>query len=168
MTARFAVVGLGGNLDDPARTFLSAASMLDATPGVRATARSRLYESAPVGPPQPNYLNAALRVELELDARALLERCLEIERAHGRDRSRETRWGPRTLDLDILYIDGESIDEDDLSVPHARLEERAFALVPLLDVAPELENRFRLASGLRRGDLREVAWPASSVQKGPG
>ena len=131
----------------------------DATPDVRVTRRSTLYETAPVGPPQPNYLNAALRVDFRLGARALLERCLEIERAHGRDRARELRWGPRTLDLDILYIDGEEIEESDLVVPHPRLEERAFALVPLLDVAPELEERFRVSRGLRQGDLREVDWP---------
>lgn len=158
--SRFAVVGLGGNLGDPARAFRSAEAMLDATPGVRVVARSPLYESAPVGPPQPNYLNAALRLELELDARALLARCLEIERAHGRDRAREERWGPRTLDLDILVVEGEEVHEDDLVVPHPRLEERAFALVPLLDVAPELEASYRLASGLTRGDLREMPWPA--------
>jgi 2-amino-4-hydroxy-6-hydroxymethyldihydropteridine diphosphokinase len=159
VSARFAVIGLGGNLGDPPRAFLSAAAMLEATEGVRVLARSRLYESAPVGPPQPNYSNAALRLEIEVGARALLERCLEIERAHGRDRAREQRWGPRTLDLDVLYVEGEEIDEDDLVVPHPRLEERAFAIVPLLDVAPELEERYRLASGLRKGDLHEVAWP---------
>lgn len=158
---RLAVVGLGGNLGDPAQAFLSAEAMLAATPGVRVAARSRLYETAPVGPPQPNYLNAAIRLDLdlELDARALLARCLEIERAHGRDRTREERWGPRTLDLDILFVEGETIDEDDLVVPHPRLPERAFALVPLLDVAPELEARYRLAPGLTRGDLRETPWP---------
>src|SRR5690606_10166882 len=103
--------GLGGNLGDPARAFRSAEAMLDATAGVRVLARSPLYESAPVGPPQPNYLNAALRLELELelDARSLLERCLEIERAHGRERAREERWGPRTLDLDVLYVEGEEV-----------------------------------------------------------
>lgn len=156
---RFAVIGLGGNLGEPALAFIEAAEMLDATEGVRVVARSTLYESAPVGPPQPNYHNAALRVELELDARALLERCLEIERAHGRDREGEVKDGPRTLDLDILYIEGEAIDEDDLIVPHPRLEGRAFALVPLLEVAPELEERYRLAPGLTQGDLRELEWP---------
>jgi 2-amino-4-hydroxy-6-hydroxymethyldihydropteridine diphosphokinase len=157
--SRFAVVGLGGNLGEPAHAFRSAEIMLDATEGICVVARSRLYESAPVGPPQPSYLNAALRVELAIETRALLARCLEIERAHGRERARETRWGPRTLDLDILYVEGEAIHEDDLVVPHAHLEERAFALVPLLDVAPELEDRYRCASGLRRGDLRELDWP---------
>jgi len=158
----FAVIGLGGNLGDPVEAFGSAARMLDATPGLRVLARSKLYETAPIGPPQPHYLNAALRLELAISPRALLRRCLEIERAHGRDREKEIRFGPRTLDLDLLYVDGVVMHEDDLVVPHPRLEERAFALVPLLDVAPELEPRYRHASGLTQGGIREVPWPPSA------
>src|SRR5690606_18296443 len=117
----FAVIGLGGNLGDPVEAFGSAARMLDATPGLRVLARSKLYETAPIGPPQPHYLNAALRLELAISPRALLRRCLEIERAHGRDREKEIRFGPRTLDLDLLYVDGVVMHEDDLVVPHPRL-----------------------------------------------
>ena len=130
------VVGLGGNLGDREATLASAVSELGALGTVLAV--SALYETAPVGPPQPAYLNAAARVETPRSPRALLDGLLAIERRHGRERAQ--KWGPRTLDLDILWILGAVVSEDDLVVPHARLRERRFALVPLLDVAPDARH----------------------------
>jgi 2-amino-4-hydroxy-6-hydroxymethyldihydropteridine diphosphokinase len=98
-------------------------------------ARSRVYVTAPVGgPPQPDYLNAAILIEWDRSAIALLDHLQAIELALGRVRGE--RNGPRTIDLDILWSDGPPIDEERLTVPHPRLKERAFALRPLLDVVP--------------------------------
>ncbi len=98
-------------------------------------ARSRVYETAPVGgPPQPAFLNAAVLVAWEMAPRDLLVVTQAIERELGR--TRDVRWGPRTIDLDLLWIEGVTVDEPDLVVPHPRLAERAFAVAPLLDVAP--------------------------------
>lgn len=129
-----AVVGLGSNLGDRLALLRAAAARL---PGV--VAASSIYETAPVGPPQPDYLNAAVLVERPgaaraEEARALLETMLEIERGLGRVRA--GRWGPRTIDLDLLWVEGLAVGEPGLVVPHPHLDERAFALVPLLDVSP--------------------------------
>jgi 2-amino-4-hydroxy-6-hydroxymethyldihydropteridine diphosphokinase len=132
-----AIVGLGSNLGSREAFVVLAAKMLAADPAIELVARSRMYVTPPIGPPQPDFVNAAVRIASELPARAILDRCLAIERALGR--VREARWGPRTIDLDLLYWEGGAIDEPDLTVPHPRLIERAFALAPLLDVAPELE-----------------------------
>jgi 2-amino-4-hydroxy-6-hydroxymethyldihydropteridine diphosphokinase len=142
-----AVVGLGANLGDPAATLVAAVAELSLVG--RVTAISALYETDPVGPPQPAYLNAAVRVRFEGPARGLLGALLDIERRHGR--VRRDRWGPRTLDLDLLWIAGEAVIEDGLVVPHPRLAERRFALVPLLEVAPEA--RHPLSGALLRGWL---------------
>jgi 2-amino-4-hydroxy-6-hydroxymethyldihydropteridine diphosphokinase len=95
---------------------------------------SAVYESAPVGPPQGDYLNAALRAEADLEPEALLDELLLIERQCGRER--RVRWGPRTLDLDLLWIDGVRVETPRLTVPHPDLARRPFAILPLLDVAP--------------------------------
>jgi 2-amino-4-hydroxy-6-hydroxymethyldihydropteridine diphosphokinase len=128
-----AVIGLGGNLGDRLANLRRAVSALRAHGNL--VAASSVYETAPVGPPQPDYLNAAISLETTLTPRALLDALLAIERAMGR--VRDVKWGPRTIDLDVLWILGVTIEEDDLIVPHPRLTERAFALLPLLDVAPE-------------------------------
>ena len=96
---------------------------------------SRLYETDPVGPPQPRYLNAALLVRTVEPPGALLTRLLRVERRLGRER--RERWGPRTIDLDVLWGRGLVVREPGLRVPHERLGERPFALIPLLDVSPE-------------------------------
>jgi 2-amino-4-hydroxy-6-hydroxymethyldihydropteridine diphosphokinase len=140
-----AVVGLGANLGDPRATFEAAIAELGATAGVMVRARSALYRTAPVGPPQPEFRNAAVRLEAELTPLALLDLLLAIERAHGRDRAVEMRWGPRPLDLDLLYVFGRRVAEARLVVPHPELTKRAFALAPLLDVAPELVGEFGAA-----------------------
>ena len=115
-----------------------AVARIDRIEGVRVVARSRVYETAPVGgPPQPSFLNAAVAVECTLSLLALLEELLRIEVSLGRVRGDdEVRFGPRTLDLDVLWADGAILDEPHLTVPHPRLAGRAFALLPLLEVAP--------------------------------
>jgi 2-amino-4-hydroxy-6-hydroxymethyldihydropteridine diphosphokinase len=132
------VVGVGANLGDRLATMRAAVARIDAIDGVRVLARSRLYETVPVGVvEQPAFMNGAVLVECTLSPLALLDALLAIERELGRTRSQDTmRWGPRTIDLDVLWIDGVALDDPHLVVPHPRMHERAFALVPLLDVAP--------------------------------
>jgi len=140
------VIGLGANLGDRLETLRSAVRRLEALG--RVLEISRLYESGPLGPPQPDYLNAAVLLESTLGPRELLEGLLGIEREHGRQR--RERWGPRTLDLDLLYGPELVLEEPGLSVPHPELHCRAFALLPLLDVAPlALDPR----TGLRYSEL---------------
>ena len=129
-----AVVGFGANLGDRLATMRAALRELGLVAGVEAT--SHLYATAPVGgPAQPEYLNAAALVAWEGPARALLDALLAIEAGLGRVRGAE-RFGPRTIDLDVLWIEGVALEQDALTVPHPRLAERAFALAPMLEVAP--------------------------------
>ena len=131
------VIGLGSNLGDRAANIAAAIAALR-MPDIHVLRRSPLYETPPAGgPPQGDYLNGAVLIVTSLPAHELLERCLFIERSLGRTRPDEVRWGPRTIDLDLLWIEGESLVEPGLSVPHPRLAERIFALRPLLDVAPD-------------------------------
>lgn len=131
-------VGLGSNIGDSAAYVAAGLSALESLPGTRLRARSRLYRSAPWGPvPQADFLNAVAWLDTNLAAPALLESLLAIEQRHGRRRDR--RWGPRTLDLDILLYDDAVLATPTLTVPHPRLAERAFVLVPLAELAPELE-----------------------------
>ena len=130
-----AVLGLGGNLGARCAALRCALGMLAATPGCRLLARSPLYETPPLGPPQPDYLNAAVRVSWEGEPAGLLARTQQIERVLGRERS--LHWGPRTLDIDVLYWSEGPLCLPGLVVPHRSLHDRAFALAPLLDVAPE-------------------------------
>lgn len=131
-----AFIGLGGNLGD-VRTRLDAAiAALDATPGLRVTGRSRSFSTPPWGHlDQPDFVNAAIAVSTTLTPHALLDTLLSVEQAFGRVREGE-RWGPRTLDLDLLAFGDAMIDDDRLTVPHPRIAERAFVLLPLADIAP--------------------------------
>lgn len=132
-----AYVGLGANVGPREVTILSAVDLLAAADGVSVVAVSQLRETEPVGVvDQPAFLNAAVAVDTSLDARALLDVLLAIERELGRVRTE--RWGPRTIDLDLLVFGDETIDEPGLRVPHPRLGERRFALEPLAELAPEL------------------------------
>ncbi len=152
------VLGLGSNLGDRLGFFRAAARLL--RPHGEITSLSALYETLPVGPPQPDFLNAALRFRTSLAPLALLELQLEIERECGRERLE--RWGPRTLDLDLLFIAGRVVNTPGLVVPHRELSRRAFALLPLLDVAPDArdpvsgEKYLELALTLGRTGVREV------------
>jgi 2-amino-4-hydroxy-6-hydroxymethyldihydropteridine diphosphokinase len=128
------VVGLGANVGTPELALRRAANELSA--GARQSKLSRLYTTEPVGgPPQPLFLNAALRLLWPASPRSLLGRLQALELGAGR--VRRERWGPRTLDLDILWVAELALREPDLVIPHPRLRQRAFALRPLLDVAPE-------------------------------
>jgi 2-amino-4-hydroxy-6-hydroxymethyldihydropteridine diphosphokinase len=130
-----AFIGLGANLGDREETLRQALALLDARDGVRVTAVSSAYESAPWGPvQQPPYLNAAAELESTLPPHGLLTLLLETEAQLGR--VRDVRWGPRTCDLDLLLYGNETIDTPDLQVPHPRLAERRFVLDPLLELAP--------------------------------
>lgn len=133
-----AVIGIGANLGDRLATMREAAAAIARIPDTTVLAASSVYETAPVGGvPQGDFYNAAMAVECTLSPVALLEALLGIERGLGRNRSTgDVRWGPRTIDLDVLWIEGVVLDDPRLVVPHPRLTERAFALVPLLEVAP--------------------------------
>ena len=133
-----AYVGLGTNLGDREAMLRSALEQLAAEPGVEVVAVSSFRDTAPVGLlDQPRFLNAAASVETSLRARELLDRLLGIERRLGRTRD-GPRFGPRTIDLDLLLYGAERIDEPGLEVPHPRLHERLFALEPLRDLDPAL------------------------------
>jgi 2-amino-4-hydroxy-6-hydroxymethyldihydropteridine diphosphokinase len=139
--ATIALVGLGGNVGDAATTLREALSALDRLPETRLLRASPLYRTPAWGPvAQSDFINAAAKLETRLDPRALLDALLEVERQFGRERHEgEARWGPRTLDLDLLLFGEDVIDEPGLRVPHPHLHERAFALVPLAAIAPEAE-----------------------------
>lgn len=132
-----ACVGLGGNVGDVARTLDDALVALAALPETRLLRASRVYRTPAWGRiDQADFLNAAATLQTSLPARRLLEHLLDIEQRLGRDRSAGAeRWGPRTLDLDLLLYGEAVIDEAGLRVPHPRLHERAFALVPLAEIA---------------------------------
>ena len=132
---RRAAIALGSNLGDCRATLAAALAELDAVPGLRLLRRSAWYRSAPVGPPQPDYLNGCALLQVSLSPEALLDRLLETETRFGRVRSE--RWGPRTLDLDLILFDDLVLDSERLQIPHPRLRERAFVLVPLAEIAPD-------------------------------
>ncbi|MEX0849900.1 MAG: 2-amino-4-hydroxy-6-hydroxymethyldihydropteridine diphosphokinase [Gaiellaceae bacterium] len=134
-----AYIGLGANLGPREVTLLRAADLLAADPGIEVLEISQLRETEPVGDvEQPSFLNGAVAVETTLSPRELVNVLLRVERELGRVRDGE-RWGPRTIDLDLLLYGDEIVDEEGLRVPHPRLHERRFALEPLVDLEPELE-----------------------------
>jgi 2-amino-4-hydroxy-6-hydroxymethyldihydropteridine diphosphokinase len=133
-----AYVGLGANLGDRSAILRAALEQLAAEPGVSLVAVSSVRETDPVGPvDQPRFLNAAAAVDTDLSPRGLLDRLLGIERRLGRTRA-GPRFGPRTIDLDLLLYGQERLDEPGLEVPHPRLHERLFALEPLFELDPGL------------------------------
>jgi 2-amino-4-hydroxy-6-hydroxymethyldihydropteridine diphosphokinase len=135
-----AFVGLGGNLGDAAASLREALVALGRLPGSRLLRGSRLYRTRAWGvTAQPDFVNAVAMIETALAPMALLQELLRIERDAGRDRLADgsDRWGPRTLDLDLLLYGDEVIDAPGLSVPHPYMHERAFVLVPLLEIAPD-------------------------------
>jgi 2-amino-4-hydroxy-6-hydroxymethyldihydropteridine diphosphokinase len=131
-----AVVGLGANVGDRLGAMRAAVGELGRT-GV-VVARSRVYETEPVGPAQPRFLNAAVLLVWKGTPEELLRELLDVEARLGRVRSE--RWGPRVIDLDLLWAEGVVVERAELTVPHPGLRERAFALVPLLDVAPDAHD----------------------------
>lgn len=135
-----AYLGLGANLGDRARTLASVPAALRSR-SIFTVAASRVFQTAPVGDPpgQPDYLNQVIEIQTMCSPHEMLDACRAVEFANGRPRARDERAGPRTLDIDILLIEGVAIDEPDLIVPHPRLHQRAFALVPLAELAPDAE-----------------------------
>ena len=139
MTAiwRPAYVAIGSNLNDPHARVLEAFDRLSTLPATCSVLRSRLYKTRPMGPQdQPYFVNAAAGLLTQLTARELLEGLLGIEQAMGRHR--QERWGPRVIDLDLIWMLGEPIDEPGLTVPHPGVSTRNFVLYPLADIAPTL------------------------------
>jgi 2-amino-4-hydroxy-6-hydroxymethyldihydropteridine diphosphokinase len=132
-----AFVGIGSNLGDREAHLRSAIELLGAEQGIAVVAVSQVRETEPVGPvEQGPFLNGAVLISTELTPRELLDRLLDVEQRLGRVRNE--RFGPRTIDLDLLVYGDETIDEPGLTVPHPRLHERRFALEPLADLAPDL------------------------------
>ena len=132
-----AALSLGGNTGDVAAAFAAALKALDASRQVRVLRASSVWRTPPWGKiDQPDFLNMAALVETSLTPQDLLAFCLTLERAAGRER--RERWGPRTLDIDIISYDDARIDEPDLTIPHPRAHERAFVLVPLAEIAPDI------------------------------
>jgi 2-amino-4-hydroxy-6-hydroxymethyldihydropteridine diphosphokinase len=143
-----ALLALGGNVGDVRATFERAIAMLCENATVRLVTRSSDYRTPPWGvTDQPAFINAVIIVATSLDPHALLQRAQDIERALGRNRANEPRWGPRPIDIDILAYDDVTLREPDLTLPHPRLFERAFVLVPLAEIAFD-----RLVAGRRVGD----------------
>jgi 2-amino-4-hydroxy-6-hydroxymethyldihydropteridine diphosphokinase len=129
------LIGLGANLGDPPGAFREALAVLDDRHSVVSV--SSLYRARAVGPAQPDYHNAAALLEVDCCPLSLLAECLELEAVAGRRREEEVRWGPRTLDLDLLMANGLVRRGPTLELPHPRFHERAFALIPAAELAPE-------------------------------
>ncbi|RLQ89420.1 2-amino-4-hydroxy-6-hydroxymethyldihydropteridine diphosphokinase [Notoacmeibacter ruber] len=156
------MIGLGGNLGDPQSAFIHALERLAAEESFEVTAVSSLWRTPPWGvADQPDYLNACVRGKTMLSAQSLLQRLLEAELAQGRVRKK--RWGPRNIDLDLLFFGAHSIDEEGLVLPHPRLAERAFVLLPLAEIAPDWcyrEDTIRsLAEAADPSGLEKIAAP---------
>ncbi len=133
-------VALGSNLGDSRGTLEAALEALNQTPGITLQAHSSWYQTKAVGPPQPDYLNGCALLQVQMQPQQLLETLLGIEAQFGR--VRKERWGPRTLDLDLLLFDDVILDTQGgeippLQLPHPRMRERAFVLVPLAEIAPD-------------------------------
>jgi 2-amino-4-hydroxy-6-hydroxymethyldihydropteridine diphosphokinase len=143
-----ALIGMGGNVDNVRTTLARAVELLCDGTTVRLIKRSSDYRTPPWGiTAQAPFINLCLLVETELAPSALLDRALTVERQLGRNRAKEQRWGPRRLDIDLLAYDDMALDEPGLSLPHPRLFERAFVLVPLAEIVPE-----RRIAGIRIKD----------------
>ena len=149
-----AYLGLGSNLGDRLDHLAAAVAGLAADDRSRVVAVSPVYETSPVGgPAQPDYLNAVVALDTDRSARQLLELAQDLE--ERADRVRAERWGPRTLDVDVLVVTGETVHEPDLEVPHPRLRDRGFVLAPLHDLDPALAGDVPAGGwpGVRRTDL---------------
>ena len=149
-----AYIALGSNLGDPRQQVLDAMQALGGLPNTRLLKRSQLYRTPPWGVlEQPPFINAAVQLDTTLSPHSLLDALIEIEQRAGRVRVQ--RNGPRTLDLDLLHVDGVQLDDERLTLPHPRMAERAFVLLPLHDLAPSLQlpGRGSVAELLARLDL---------------
>jgi 2-amino-4-hydroxy-6-hydroxymethyldihydropteridine diphosphokinase len=149
-----ALLGLGGNLGDVRTTLERAVAALCDGRDVRLVARSSDYRTPPWGvTDQPSFINLAIVVETALAPRALLDRALRVEAMFGRDRTKELRWGPRILDIDIVAFDALEIEESGLTLPHPHLFERVFVLAPLAEIVPDRKIKgITIADALARLD----------------
>lgn len=150
-------IALGSNLGDSQNILQSAVQLLDQTPGIELLARSSWYRTKAVGPPQPDYLNGCVLLQVLMSPQQLLATLLETEAKFGR--FRQERWGPRTLDLDLLLFDDVVLESSHLQIPHPRMRERAFVLVPLAEIAPnwlEPVSGKSIAQLVRQVDASEV------------
>jgi 2-amino-4-hydroxy-6-hydroxymethyldihydropteridine diphosphokinase len=168
--SRRAVIALGSNLGDRLATLQRAVDGLAAHPAITVRDVSGVYETDPIGPEQPDYLNAVVVLSTALSPRELLGVAHAEERRA--ERVRGERWGPRTLDVDVLVVDGVTVDEPDLHVPHPRMHERLFVLVPLADVAPDLvpeDRRAEVAAGAGgvRPTRQRLRVPPGGPAEGP-
>ncbi len=156
-----AFLGLGGNLGEPLAAFRRTRSRLVATPGIGECRSSALYRTPALGGPpgQPDYLNAALMLRTSLTPRDLLCCCQQLEKDAGRQR--DVPWGPRTLDIDLLFYADWQISEPDLVVPHPHLTERHFVLLPLVDLDPDWRHP---VAGLKMQELLERLPPAENIR----
>ncbi len=159
-----AFVGIGSNLDGPAQQVAQALQLLAELPQTRLVRHSRMYRTPPWGRgDQPDFVNAAAELSTKLSPHALLDALLALERAQGRQRD-GSRWGPRTLDLDLLAFDSVRLDEPGLTLPHPHLAERAFVLLPLAEIAPD----FIVAGKGRVADLALAIDAAGCAPIEPG
>jgi 2-amino-4-hydroxy-6-hydroxymethyldihydropteridine diphosphokinase len=153
-----ALIALGGNVGDVRSTFDRAVTLLCDGTAVELTARSSDYRTPPWGvTDQPPFVNAVIAVSTLLTPHGLLERAIEVERELGRDRSRERRWGPRTIDIDLLAYDDLVLQDPDLTLPHPRLFERAFVLIPLAEIVPDrMIGGIRVRDALAKAETRGI------------
>ncbi|MDP5338529.1 MAG: 2-amino-4-hydroxy-6-hydroxymethyldihydropteridine diphosphokinase [Nodularia sp. (in: cyanobacteria)] len=135
VSGQASAIALGGNMGDSYQILEAAIETLAQTPGIKLQAKSSWYRTKAVGPPQPDYLNGCAILQVEMSPLLLLETLLATEQQFGR--VRRERWGPRSLDLDLLLYDDLIIDTPNLQIPHPRMGERAFVLIPLAEIAPD-------------------------------
>lgn len=151
-------LGLGSNVGDRENQLKEAIRLLDEQSGIKVVKASSFYETEPVGyVDQPDFLNLCVEIQTELSPKAVLERGLAIEQQLHR--VRKERWGPRTLDIDILLYGDQIIEEQDLTIPHPRMTERAFVLIPLQEIAPnKVEPRTQTK-------IKDITVPNETVKK---
>lgn len=156
------LIGLGGNIGDPLASMQAALHALDVHPECRVTKVSSVWRTPPWGvTDQPDFLNACAVVTTSLEPRAFLDLCLSVEQ--NLKRVRDVRWGPRSIDIDILFFGDREINEPGLIVPHPRLTERAFVLVPLAEIAPDTMQK-----GKSVAELAQLSdQTGMMIQKGP-
>ena len=156
-----ALLSIGSNIGDRTANLTEAVRRLGAEQGVTVKAISPFYRTAPVGPVvQDDFINGAVRIITTLVPEELMRRCLAIEAQMGRDRANAVRWGPRLIDIDIILFDDITMHTDTLELPHPRFRERAFVLVPMVDIAPEWvvagQSLAELASTMDRAGIERA------------